>query len=47
MNRGRARQATFVADEDFQAFLDTLAEAHRQWGIEVFAYTLMGNHVLC
>jgi REP element-mobilizing transposase RayT len=44
MNRGAARQATFVRDADFQAFLDTVAEAHRLWGIEVFAYSLMGNH---
>jgi len=44
MNRGAARQPTFADDGDCQAFLDTLAEAHRQWGIEVFAYSLMVNH---
>ena len=44
MNRGGARQATFLDDDDYQAFLDTLAEAHRLWGIEVFAYCLMRNH---
>ena len=44
MNRGGARQATFVDDDDYQAFLDTLAEAHRLWGVEVFAYSLMKNH---
>jgi len=44
MNRGRVRQPTFVDDADNLAFLDTLAEAHRLWGIEVFAYSLMGNH---
>jgi len=44
MNRGAARQATFAGDADHQAFLDTVAEAHRLWGIEVFAYCLMGNH---
>ena len=44
MNRGRARQPTFVDETDYRAFLETLAEAHRQWGIEVFAYCLMGNH---
>ena len=41
MNRGAARQATFTGDADHQAFLDTVAEAHRLWGIEVFAYCLM------
>lgn len=44
MNRGRARQPTFFDDTDYQSFLDTVAEAHRLWGIEVFAYGLMGNH---
>jgi len=44
MNRGAARQAVFSGDADYQAFLDTVAEAHRLWGIEVFAYCLMGNH---
>lgn len=44
MNRGAARQPTFGGDEDYQAFLDTLAEAHRLWGSEVFAYSLMKNH---
>ena len=44
MNRGRARQPTFVGEADNQAFLDTLAEAHRLCSIEVFAYCLMGNH---
>ncbi len=44
MNRGAARQRTFADDRDYQVFLDTLAETHQQWGIEVFAYCLMGNH---
>jgi putative transposase len=44
MNRGRARQLTFVDHTDYQAFLETLAEAHRLWSMEVFAYSLMGNH---
>ena len=30
MNRGRARQPTFVDETDYRAFLETLAEAHRQ-----------------
>ena len=44
MNRGTARQPTFTDDSDCQAFLDTVAEAFRLWEIEVFAYSLMGNH---
>jgi putative transposase len=44
INRGAARQPTFVDEGDYQAFLDTLAEAHQLWAIDVFAYSLMGNH---
>ena len=44
MNRGAVRQSTFAEEADYQAFLDTLSEAHRLWGIEVFGYALMGNH---
>ena len=44
MNRGAARQPIFTDDRDRHAFLDTIAEAFRFWGIEVFAYCLMVNH---
>jgi REP-associated tyrosine transposase len=44
INRGMARQATFLDDDDDRVFLNTLADAQRQWGIEVFAYCLMRNH---
>jgi putative transposase len=44
MNRGAAKQPTYLDDGDHRAFLDTVAEAHRLWGIEVFAYCLMTNH---
>jgi len=38
MNRGIARQATFLDEQDHQSFLSTLSEAHRLWAIEVFSY---------
>jgi putative transposase len=44
MNRGAARRAIFMDERDYREFLNTLEEAHRLWGIEVFAYALMGNH---
>lgn len=44
MNRGGSRQPTFIDATDYQAFFDTLGEAHRLWGMEVFAYSLMRNH---
>ena len=47
INRGTARQATFLQDQDYEAFLKTLAESHILWGVEVFAYCMTSNHVLC
>ena len=44
MNRGRGRQAIFHDEEYFNAFLNTLAEAHQRFGLEVHAYCLMSNH---
>jgi len=44
MNRGTARQTISITDRDYQAFLDTVAEAHQRWGIEVFTYCLMASH---
>lgn len=44
MNRGNSRQKTFLSKDDYQTFLNTLAETHDLWDIEVFAYCLMENH---
>lgn len=44
MNRGSARQKTFLGTEDYQRFLQTLAETHDLWRAEIVAYCLMGNH---
>ncbi len=44
MNRGLARQSTFLDADCFSAFLDTLAGVHRRFSIQVRAYCLMGNH---
>ena len=46
MNRGTARQATFLQDQDYEAFLKALAEAHVLWGLEVFAYCLMSIPIM-
>ena len=32
INRGTARQATFLQEQGYEAFLETLAEAHVLWG---------------
>jgi hypothetical protein len=31
VNRGTARQATFLEEQDYEAFLKNLAEAHMLW----------------
>ncbi|WP_101757442.1 transposase [Oceanicoccus sp. KOV_DT_Chl] len=44
MNRGRGRQAIFHSEAYYQAFLQTLAEAHQRFDAQIHAYCLMGNH---
>lgn len=44
MNRGRAHQAIFEDDCDYQTFLATLGEACHLFKLEVHAYCLMSNH---
>ncbi len=44
MNRGRGRQRIFHAKAYYDAFLTTLAEAHRRFGAILHAYCLMDNH---
>jgi putative transposase len=44
MNRGSARQQTFLGKGDYEEFLRTLTETHTLWGVDVFGYCLMGNH---
>ncbi len=44
INRGTGRQRVFREARDYQRFLDGLAEAHTRWGVEVFAYCLLGTH---
>ena len=44
MNRGRDRQTIFHGPHYYEAFLKTLGEASRRFGLEIHAYCLMGNH---
>jgi hypothetical protein len=44
INRGTARQATFLREQDYEAFLKTLDEAHGQCFVsrnEIFKSTLI------
>jgi len=37
--------AVFFEDKDYRAYLDLLAERTRFWGVDVWSYCLMPNHV--
>ena len=43
--RGNRRQETFFSDEDYEAYLDLMAEWCEREGVAVWAYCLMPNHV--
>lgn len=43
--RGNRRQLVFFADEDYRTYLRLLQEQSLRWGLDVWAYCLMTNHV--
>ena len=43
--RGNRRLTTFFRDEDYQAYIDLMAEWCHKCGVEIWAYCLMPNHV--
>lgn len=43
--RGNRRERTFFEDGDYALYLDLLAHASGQHGVEIWAYCLMPNHV--
>lgn len=43
--RGNRRQPTFFCDDDYEAYLDLMAEWCGECAVEVWAYCLMPNHV--
>ena len=45
MVRGNQRQKTFLTDHDYQAYLERLAKYHKRYGVALYAYCLMPNHV--
>ena len=44
LNRGNARAEVFHKDQDFQAFLDMIAEASLRQPMPILAYCLMPNY---
>jgi putative transposase len=43
--RGNRRQTTFFRDDDYREYIDFMAEFLTKFGVEVWAYCLMPNHV--
>lgn len=43
--RGNYRQKTFRDDRDYEAYLARLARYRKRFGVTVYAYCLMSNHV--
>jgi len=43
--RGNRRQTTFFRDDDYDAYLDLMADWCEKCGVEVWSYCLMPNHV--
>ncbi|OWQ37474.1 transposase, partial [Pseudomonas sp. DrBHI1] len=45
VQRGHNRQVVFAQDTDFQRYLADLRELKDAFGVKVYAYCLMTNHV--
>jgi putative transposase len=43
--RGNRRQKTFFSDDDYKAYLQTVAIEKKSAGVDIWAYCLMPNHV--
>lgn len=43
--RDNNRQVCFVADEDYESYLDWLANYSKKYKVDVHAWALMTNHV--
>jgi putative transposase len=45
VQRGHNRQVIFAAPEDYERYLETLREFKAEYGVAVYAFCLMTNHV--
>ena len=43
--RGNRRQKTFFSDEDYAAYIDLMAQWCRKYGVKIWIYCLMPNHI--
>jgi len=42
---GHDRKAVFICDDDYSHYLNTLAEAKKEFNVAVYSFCLMTNHV--
>ncbi len=42
--RGNRRQQTFFGDDDYEAYLELMAEWCREQGVEIWSYCLIGGN---
>jgi putative transposase len=47
LSRGNERRNIFFGDADYKVFLDVLEEMSERFEVDIFAYVLMSNHILC
>lgn len=45
VQRGHNRQVVFAAEEDYQRYIADLRELKDVFGVKVYAYCLMTNHI--
>ncbi|MCB1830706.1 MAG: transposase [Gammaproteobacteria bacterium] len=45
VQRGHNRNAVFLADQDYQFYLENLKEWKTAFGIKLYAWCLMTNHI--
>lgn len=43
--RGNRRQTTFFSNDDYEAYIDLMGAWCSEYGVEIWAYCLMPNHV--
>jgi len=43
--RGNRRQESFFKEDDYQEYISLMSESCRIYGVEIWAYCLMTNHV--
>ncbi len=43
--RGNRLQRTFFSDDDYEAYIDLMAQWYGKHGVEIWSYCLIPNHI--